>query len=176
MRFQDARPHVGEQNDHLGVLAPGLYRQNAAGFFHGIRGVAEDVEENLKELGGVTADPRQDGLELSFNANMIVVQIQGMELQGIRHDGVDIQEHALRRNLPGKAEQAGNELLGAPRLVADLAGQRFRRLARGRIFGEQVRIAEYGREGVVDFVSRPGGELPERYQLLRLHQLCLEPL
>jgi len=46
----------------------------------------------------------------------------------------------------------------------------------GDIIGKKIRVAKYGGQRVIDFVSSAGGKLTERHQLFGLHQLRLQAL
>ena len=106
--------------------------------------------------------------------HVLVAQVQGAELHGAGQHLIEIQQHLLRGHLAGKTEQAGDQGLGAQRLRADFLHQRPEARRQPGIFLQHVGESEDGGERVVDFVGRARGQLPERRELLRLHQLVLQ--
>src|SRR5580658_2213637 len=120
VRFLDARTGIEEKDDDVSAVAKSLNREDATlGRFHGVDGVADHVEKNLHQLVAIAANSRQDGFELEFDADSAGAEIERAKLHGIGHHGVDVQEGALRGNLPGEAQEIADERLCAASLIAD---------------------------------------------------------
>jgi len=154
-----SRTGVGEQNDHVGAVADRFNGQNTAvGGFHGLQSIADNVEENLHQLISISRTP---GRTDSSCKSMRVVperRSRAAKLHGVVHDGVDVEERALRRTgARNSADCQPASLCAAPdhgflkrwcALSPELSD-----------VGKQVGKAENGRERIVDFVGRAGGEL-----------------
>ncbi len=175
MGILDPRTGVQEQDHDVATVANGFNGEHAAFVgFHGVEGVADDIEENLHELVSVATNAGENGLELKLDARGCGAQVESAKLDGVIHDGVEIEKGAFGGHLARKTEQVPYQGFGAARLVADFCcgGARFVR-DRG-IVGEQIGKAEDGGERIINFMSRAGGELPERDQFFGLHDLRLQ--
>src|SRR5579859_5560158 len=106
MRLFNARASIGKQDDHVAAIAHRFDGQHAAFMrFHGINGIADEIEKHLHELIAISAHSRKNGFELLLDACRRGAKIEGAKLSGIGHNGVDIKKSALGRNLACKAKQ-----------------------------------------------------------------------
>jgi hypothetical protein len=88
------------------------------------------------------------------------------DIQGLLHDGVDVQVRHLRILGPGEFQQPLDDILAAGGLLDDLLEVAVAGAVLGRVFQQQVAVDEDGAEGVVDLVRHAGRQLSQRRQLL----------
>src|SRR5258708_14969360 len=123
LRILKAGTGVGEKDDDVAAIADCLDGEDTAfGGFHGLQGVADDVEENLHQLISVSANAREDRLELQLDARCPGAQIQRTKLHGIVHHGVDVQERSLGGYLASEAQEIAHQGFCAARLLAGFLG------------------------------------------------------
>ena len=92
VRLLDAWTCVRKQDDHVAAVAHGFNRQHTALMrFHGVNGVADEVEKNLQELIAVAAHSGENGFKLQPNACGGRTKVERAKLYGIVHHGVDIE-------------------------------------------------------------------------------------
>ena len=129
--------------------------------FHGVDGVADEVEKHLHELVAVAAHSGEHGFKLQFNARCGRAKIERTKLHGIGHHGVDIEKRALWGNLPCKAQQISNQRFCPPRLLADFRSRRTRLVGQSLVIRQEVRKPKNGGERIIDFMSCTGSKLSQ---------------
>src|SRR5258707_14904551 len=82
-------------------------------FADGLLGVADEIQENLNQLIGVSDDRGQIGLRLKIDLNVVTAKRMILQLEGALDEGVDVHRPLLRRGRPGKFEQVLNDARGA---------------------------------------------------------------
>src|SRR5712692_1617246 len=176
VRLPDAGAGVREQDYDVAAVAKGLDGQNAALLrFHGIQGVADDVEKNLHQLISVAAHAGKNRFELQLDLCRPRTQVQRTELHGIVHDGVDIEERSLGGHLARESQEISDQGFCAARLVANFCRGRAGLFRNRGIISEQIGKSQDRRKRIIDFVCRAGGKLAERNKLFGLHDLRLQP-
>ena len=152
-------PHVGAQ------------RQPAAAR-HGVGRVGDQVDEHLRELVPIA---EHDGIGLVEELD----RLQRRTPQPIGHQRQRALDGLADRHLGGRAgtaagevQQAPDELGGAGRLDLDRVEPVVVRTELGTPSQDRGRPDD-DHQGVVHLVGDAGGQLPDRRQLGRLHQLVL---
>src|SRR5271163_2984445 len=132
--------------------------------------------ENLEQLVRVAADGGEDAAIFKFDADIFFAQIEIAQLHRAGKDGIQVQQLLFGRNLARKAEQIGDEFLGAARLFANFLPEGIGATLGGILEGQQVGVAEDGGKRVIDFVRGAGGQLAQRRELFGLNEMGLETL
>src|SRR6202035_2083031 len=78
-----------------------------------------------------------------------------------------------RRSMLCEADQAGDQRLRTADILADLGSEGPLRLGKRRA-EEQVRVAEHGGNGIVEFMRYAADQLTNRSQFFRLQELGLQ--
>src|SRR5580658_990291 len=82
-RFLHARPGVREFDDHIAAFAQSANEQDAAaGRFHRIHCVADQMVENLQQLIRVATHSRKDAAIFQLDADILATQIKIAQLHG----------------------------------------------------------------------------------------------
>src|ERR1700722_13948543 len=176
-RFFHARSGVREFDDDVAAFAQRADEQDAAaGRFHGIHRVADQVVENLQQLIRIAAHGGEDAAIFQLDADIFSAQIKTAKLHHAGENAIAVQQLFFGGDLPRKAEQIVDEILGAASLLADFIAQSIGASV-GRVFdGQHVGITKNRRKRIIDFVRGPRGELAERGQFLGLHEMGLQTL
>ncbi len=96
----------------------------------------------------------------------VTVEVVRAKLDGAAQNLIELHGVALRRHLPGKAQQILHDLLGALRFLQDDAQIFARRLRNRGIFHQQVGKPENRSERIIHFVRDAGNQLPYRRHFL----------
>ena len=80
------------------------------------------MDEGLQKLIGVSPNSWKWGGEDGLDADVAVVSLSFMHLQSALKESADIDQDLLRGVLLREAEQIGDEIAGAARLLTDLFG------------------------------------------------------
>jgi hypothetical protein len=96
--------------------------------------------------------------------------------QGVFNHLIQVQQRALRLGLAGEVEQPLHDLPAAQRLIDDGLDVFPPWVIVGEILEHQAAVGEDARQGVVDLVRDPGGQLPDGHHLLGLDHLRLHAL
>src|SRR5208283_3861402 len=129
-----------------------------AGLLDGVVGVVENIEKNLLELLRITDSELKIFVEFLGDFDTVTGEVIAAEADGLPKDCVDLHRLALSGTLPGKAEKALNDFLGALRFAKNdlqFLTSGSRNLG---ILEQQIGEAENGGEGIVDFVSDAGDQ------------------
>ena len=110
------------------------------------------------------------GVHLDFAG----AQLRLKQLHCGLYQSAQVDGRFLPGRLPREAEQAGDQRLGAARLVSDFVRQGALFLVQWRAC-QQVSISKHSGERIIQFMGCSTYQLTQRSQLLRLHQLRLQP-
>ncbi len=158
--------------------------QRPARLLHRVEGVVDQVEEDLLQLGERGANRGQIGLEDGAHLHVGVLRPLGRDRDGLLHERTGI--HLLRSlvGLAGEAEQLVGDLLAAVSLGLDLleSAPELLEVLRGppivvlQDVPDPARLLHHDRDGVVDLVGDPRGQLAHRRQLARFDHLLADHL
>ena len=173
--IEHAGAGIGKFDDHVASLAQRADHQYAtAGGLHRVHGIADQMIENLEQLVRISANGWKHATAFEFYADIFFAQIQIAKLYGSGEYGIEIEQLLFGRYLPRKAEKVGNQIFCAPGLLANFFSQRMRPCVSGILNGQHISITKDGRERIIYFVRRAGGELAERGKFFGLYEMGLE--
>ena len=187
----DAVPGVGDEqfDRRRGLVVARSYPQpfwRAAA--HRLLGIEQQIQQRLLDLAAVRHDRRQRRIKLRHELHVVQPVFVGAQRQDAPEQVGDVLWRARRGLTAGEREQVAHDPCGTLRLVGDPPeivrqfGARPNRALMLRVeqlFLQQLRVADYARERVVQFVRDAGNQLADGGKLLRLEQLRLgglEPL
>src|SRR5438552_8228189 len=103
----DSLTVVAEQDLHPSRFAAGqdFNASWPARIADGIKGVVQDIKEDLLKLVSVADQFRRLLIEILDNLNPAIGEIIRAQGHSFVQDGVDLERQALRRSLAGKAQQ-----------------------------------------------------------------------
>ena len=149
------------------MIGPEDERKRAAAR-HGLRGVEDDVEQDLLELTLVRVDERRAGRRVAADLDVGLGELEAHEQQGVADD---VGQRPARVEAGGRLaelEDAGDDGLELVEFLADDA-----QVGAARIIGREVQAEaaveqlEHG-QGIADLVGDLGGEQAEGRELLAL--------
>ena len=153
----------------------GRFNRQTAAARHRVARVDHEVCERRFELAQVSANRRDVGRTDNPQIDVLANELTQHARQ--RVDGV-VEIHARRvQHLPAaKRQQLTRQRRRAVRRGENLGGVPRRRLILGDLLGDERAEADNRRENVVEVVRDPAGQLADRFHLLRLIKLALQPL
>ena len=178
MRLLDAGTGVGKQNGDIRAVTHGLDGQSSTTIvrFHRVDSVVHNIEKDLHQLISVAAHSGKDRLQLKIDFCAGIAQIESAQLNGVRNDGVEIEERPFGRDLASETQQVANKCFGAAGLVANFGRDGPGLFSQRSIVSEEIGIAQNRGQGIIDFMGGTGSELPQRHELFGLDQLSLKAL
>src|SRR3989441_4233669 len=171
---RDPRPGVAHFQADARAVRPAAHRQHTrpGTLDHRLVRVLHEVQEHLLELVLV---PQHMGARRELGDDLHVVQLELVALQ-LEYPARLFDERArpaLRRGLPGEEQEILDDAGGARGLVRHDPEALAHLLRRLGIREQELRLAEDRREGVVDLMRDPRGELAHGGQLLGVDELCV---
>src|SRR5208282_5860148 len=159
-----------------GLAQANLDAAGLANFTNGLFRIADEIEEDLNELVGVTGDGRKagEGTEVDFNA----VAAKGMlvQLQGAVYDVVEVEHLFLRRSGAREFQKVLHDARGAAGLTVSHFELALGAIVDALAIAEQFADAENGGERIVQFVSDAGEHLAHGGEFFSLDELLFEAL
>ena len=177
-RIAHRQHHVraGNDVDVFGAeLDVGGFDVQGAAERHRVARVHREVHHHLADLRGVAANLLQVVARLELEPDLRADQAPHQVLH-VRDGGVQVDGLRDRGLPPAERQQLLRETRGPLGGAADLARgpQLFRPF--GHDLDQLVAVAEQHGDQVVEVVRDAGGEAADRFHLLRLPQLVLEPI
>ncbi len=136
---------------------------------HRLRGVDDQVHEDLLDLGRVHEDLGQVFAEVINDPDVVEQGLIIHQGDTFLQDPVHVGQAFVRFALPGEIQQAANDVAAAIGLLDDLLEGLPRAVSSGRPFQEQMRIGDDALEGIVDLVGHARRQLADVGEPLRLH-------
>ena len=142
---------------------------------HRVAGIDGEVQNHLLDLARVRNDLPHVIREHAHQVDVLADEAP-QHLFHPRDDAIRLEHPRLQHLLAAKREELARERLRPARRRADLFDRLPFGVAVGEALLEQFGVAGDGGEHVVEIVGDAASELPDRFHLLGLAQLGLEPL
>src|ERR1700733_1417330 len=106
-RLANAGAGVGEFEDHfIALLASADDKRTTANFFHGVHGIAYNLQAALEKLIGVAPNAGKVGRDFRIPANASALEVQLFHLYRAACEGADVDERFVGGRLLREAEQS----------------------------------------------------------------------
>lgn len=119
---------MGRPNDELA----------ATDFFECVNGVANDIEEGLKDLVCVAQNRGEFVVRVSFDFDALIPQVQVREVQGAGNNGVEVEFGFFGGHATGETQEARDVSFDAAGQRANLVGDSAGTFGEARIVRKQI--------------------------------------
>ena len=140
---------------------------------HGVAGVDRQVEQHLLDLARVGSHGAQALLQRRDELDVLADQ-PSQHLVRVAHDLVQVDDARLEHLLAAEGEELPRQVGRAMRGLVDLGQLHPRRVLRLQPSGGELRVAQDGRQQVVEVVGDAAGQPSHRFHLLRLAELLFD--
>ena len=139
----------------------------------GVTRVDEQVGENLVELHRVEFHLHRFAARVPFDTDVFADQAP-VQMDALRNRFVQFEHPGRRRLLSGEGEQLAGHLRRTERELVDVRDVRGGGTGGVELSERQLRVADDGRERVVEVVRDAAGKLADQLHLLVLQELLLK--
>src|SRR5271157_2879298 len=166
----------GGKNAVQGLAQANLDAAGLAKFPNGLFRIADEIEEDLNELVGVTGDGRKTGERTEVDFDVVAAQGMLVQLEGAVDDVVEVEHPLLRRSGAREFQKVLHDAGGAACLTVSHFELALGAIVDALAIAKQFANAENGGERIVQFVSDAGEHLAHGGEFFSLDELLFEAL
>src|SRR5208282_1471562 len=164
----------GGKNAVQGLAQANLDAAGLANFPNGLFRIADEIEEDLNELVGVTGDGRKTGERTEVDFNAVATEGMLVQLKGAVDDVVEVEHFLLGRSGAREFQKILHDAGGAAGLTVGHFELALGAIVDALAIAKQFANAEDGSERIIKLVGDTGEHLPHGGEFFSLDELLFE--